>query len=173
MSMNRTATLLLMILTANVFFGCADGLRPNSVSPKFQNPKAGDPTRPIQLEAPYEYDLVRQFSDQNPDLIFDCTGHPFANEFLIQTVRMLQQKDPRWGFFVKPDGRIPRDILAYAWGDEHEGTHNTYVIDFVASGCSNTLGDPNFNDPNYSASVWWNVTNPDGYASNGVWTANP
>jgi hypothetical protein len=122
---------------------------------------------------PNEFGFVKSISDSNPGLINDCVGRPIANNFLNEVIRRLQQRDPRWGYFKKPDGRIPRDILAYAWGSETEGTHNTFVIDFVASGCGNTPSDPGFADPASNASVAWQITNPDGLATNGVWSASP
>jgi hypothetical protein len=123
---------------------------------------------------PDESATVRAISDANPGMIHDCSGHPYANDFLITVVHALQQKDARWGFFKKPDARVPRDILAYRWGSEGEGTHNTFVIDFVSSGCNNTQpSDSHFADPADSAGVAWQVTNPDGYADNGVWQSEP
>ena len=108
-----------------------------------------------------------------PGMINDCEGKPIANDFLITTVRRLQQKNPRWGFMVKPDGRIPRDILAYAWGNEMQGTHNFFVIDFVIAGCNNTPSDPAFEEDQLNARPGWIITNPDGYADNGVWSRDP
>ena len=73
----------------------------------------------------------------------------------------------------KSGGRIPRDILAYRSRGEGEGTHYFYVIDFVASGCGNTPSDPGFSDPALEAKPTWILTNPDGYADNGVWSYDP
>jgi hypothetical protein len=123
---------------------------------------------------PDESATAEAIANQNPGMINDCTGRPIANNFLIYVVRALQQKDRRWGYMKKDGGaRIPRDILAFAWGGPQEGTNNFFVIDFVSSGCNNTPSDPNFAQPATNAGVWWNVTNPNGYADNGVWSANP
>ncbi|MEQ1877661.1 MAG: hypothetical protein ABL958_13535, partial [Bdellovibrionia bacterium] len=123
--------------------------------------------------APYEAPAMQQFSDSHPGLIKDCTGKPVANEYLIQAVRFLQTKDCRWGFMKKSGGRIPRDILAYRSRGEGEGTNYFYVIDFVGSGCNNTPGTPDFNDPANGARPVWILTNPDGFADNGTWSYDP
>jgi hypothetical protein len=129
----------------------------------------GNPAPP-----PNMYSLAQSIANANPGMINDCAGHPYANNFLITVVNALRKQDRRWGFFKKPDGRVPRDILAYDWRGEGEGTANTFVIDFVTSGCNNTQpSDSHFADPAGSAGVGWDVTNPEGYAGNGVWTANP
>ncbi|MEQ1878660.1 MAG: hypothetical protein ABL958_18600, partial [Bdellovibrionia bacterium] len=137
------------------------------------SPQPTPPPEPTPGTPPFEEDLVKQINAANPGMINDCAGRPIANDFLITTVRELQKKNPRWGFFRKPDGRIPRDILAYAWGNETEGTHNTFVIDFVMAGCNNSPNDPAFEEDQPNARPGWIVTNPDGYADNGVWARDP
>jgi hypothetical protein len=170
---------LFILSLAALLCSCSEGFKQDQAFNKNQTPKIpmpiidDPPDDSGRVEPADESAYIQSFSNQHPGLINDCRGMPIANEFLIEVVRLLQQKDGRWGFFRKPDGRIPRDILAYAWGEELEGTHNTYVIDFVSSGCNNSPSDPTFNDPAPNASVWWNITNPEGYADNGVWTANP
>ncbi|HUP57617.1 MAG TPA: hypothetical protein VM598_09215, partial [Bdellovibrionota bacterium] len=56
--------------------------------------------------------FIRQIRDANPGMINDCKGQPVANNFLIKTINELRKYDKRWGYFYKPDGRIPRDIIA-------------------------------------------------------------
>jgi hypothetical protein len=179
--MKKQLTRVLFAMIAFSLMGCGSGFQPRSATYNNQTPPAqldippgspGDPVSP-RVEVPNMAEFIRQFSDQHPGLINDCMGRPIANDFLIGVVRELQRLSPRWGFFRKPDGRIPRDILAFAWGSESEGTHNTFVIDIVSDGCSNDPQDPAFNNYNPNARPFWNVTNPDGYADNGVWTANP
>jgi len=122
---------------------------------------------------PNEYDLVKSIADSNPGMINDCNGFP-VNNFLLTVVRALQQKDPRWGFMKKENPfRIPRDVVAYAWSSEREGTNNFFVIDMVASGCANWPGAPEYDDPAPDAGPAWQVTNPDGIANNGTWSFNP
>ncbi len=123
---------------------------------------------------PSEIELLRQIRDANPGMINDCVGQPIANNFLITTIRELQKKDCRWGFFLKPDGRIPRDILAYAWDVQKQGSNNVFIYDFVSAGCGNTPWDPTFADPAPTANVYWGILNADtGFADNGVWTYDP
>lgn len=128
---------------------------------------------PVTLP-PSEIDLLKAIRDANPGMINDCTGHPVANNFLLTVVRELQKKDCRWGFFLKPDGRIPRDILAYAWDVDKQGSHNTFIYDFVSAGCGNTPWDPTFEDPATGANVYWGLLNEStGTADNGVWVYDP
>jgi hypothetical protein len=123
---------------------------------------------------PDEEDVVDAVNNANPGMINDCTGIPIVNNFLLTVVRELQKKDPRWGFMKKESPfRIPRDILAYRKTDEGEGTHQFFVIDFVSSGCNNWPGLEEYDDPATNAGVYWNLTNPDGYAGNGTWSFDP
>ncbi len=126
-------------------------------------------------EPPDEEAAVEAIDAANPGMINDCTGIPIVNNFLLTVVRSLQQKDPRWGFMKKSSPfRIPRDVLAYRWSSEGEGTHKFFVIDFVSSGCNNWPGIPEYDDPMPNAGVWWHVTNPDGgIANNGTWSFDP
>jgi hypothetical protein len=145
-------------------------VRHNDIPPP---PQAKCEVGPVSVPAS-ELDLLKQIRDANPGMVNDCTGHPIANNFLLTAVRELQKKDCRWGFMLKPDGRIPRDIIAYAWDVTKQGSHNMFIYDMVSSGCNNTPWDPGFEDPQPNANVWWNLLNAaDGFAGNGVWTYDP
>ncbi len=153
--------------------GCNKAFRFNGLTQA--QPTAVTPENLFNNGPPNEEALVEYLSNTNPSLIHDCIGKPLVNDFLFTVVRALQLKDPRWGFFLKSGPtRIPRDILAYAWSNQRDGTQNIFIIDFVASGCSNMPTDSDFNNPAPNAKVYWNVLNADtGFAGNGVWAKNP
>ena len=129
--------------------------------------------------------LIKSIMDSNPALVRDCTGHPYVNDMMVRIVGELQKLDPCWGYMKKspplaPYKTIPRDILAYAWGGESEGSQNFFVIDFVGSGCDNNPGSEEFSKPADRASFAWSFQNApycsnctSGYAGNGRWSSTP
>lgn len=136
-------------------------------APPVDNPDTGS----CAFSPPFDYsdELNQVMAD-----ITNCEGRPLATDWQLEAVRRLQEIDPRFGFMIKDGGaKIPRDIIAFNWNSEGEGSQWFYVFDVVGAGCNNTPSDPDYETPALDARVAWQFCNPEGYANNGTWSFNP
>ena len=94
-----------------------------------------------QLPLPDRASVVRQVADEHPDLFArSCQDDTDGSwEFLDLVVDTLRVEDDRWGYNWKRGvvGDPSKDVIDYHWGTgDHEGSIEVYIIDVIASHCS-------------------------------------
>jgi hypothetical protein len=75
--------------------------------------------------------LAQKVADSNPMLLAKACPETYGESgwaFLDLVVRTLQASDARWGYFVKPDGSISRDVIAYKATSDNTGAWGVDII---------------------------------------------
>lgn len=124
---------------------------PNPTAP-VTNPGGGTET-PLQLPASAQT-TAQTYATANTSLIARSCVAVYGEsgwQFLDGLVKTLASSDPRWGYMVKPDGKISGDVIAYRATSDNIGA---WGVDVIVDYC----GNPHFN---------WNVI---GFDPNAQWS---
>ncbi len=135
--------------------GPLDAAPRDAAAPALPPPAARPPDPP-----PDASDIPRDLAAQRPDLLEgSCVDQGGTRDFLLEVVRRLHARDPRWGFVLR-DGGLLEDRAGYFWGDgPAEGSPDLYVMDFIARHCAR----PGIDEP--AAPAWLDDSN-----AGGLWT---
>lgn len=108
------------------------------------NPSLPVPTPPGTIppvETPLPLPVTAQataqkIADSNPVLLGKACPETFGEAgwaFLDLVIRTLQSADSRWGYLVKPDGTISKDVIAYRATSDNTGV---WGVDIIVDRCT-------------------------------------
>jgi len=105
---------------------------PNPTTPVPTAP--GTPGPPTEVPVPIPVTsqaLAQKVATDNPFLLSHSCPETYGESgwaFLDLVVKTLQVSDSRWGYFVKPDGTISKDVIAYRATSDNVGAWGVDII---------------------------------------------
>jgi len=104
---------------------------PNPTAP-ITNPPGTVPPVETPLPIPVTAQATAQkVADSNLVLLGKSCTETYGEsgwQFLDLIVKTLQSSDARWGYFVKPDGSISKDVIAYRATSDNTGAWGVDII---------------------------------------------